>query len=49
MKYKNLNKFKDSFSNYTELRVQENRNNQISLINGDVTSNFSTITPSESV
>ena len=39
MKFENLNKFKDNFSNYTELRVQENRNNHINLTNGDVTSN----------
>ena len=41
MKYENLNQFKDSFSNYTELRVQENRNNRVNLTNGDVTSNVS--------
>ena len=39
MKYDKLNQFKDSFSNYTELRVQENRNNQVNLTNGDVTGN----------
>ena len=39
MKYDNLNQFKDSFSNYTELRVQENRNNRVNLTNGDVTGN----------
>ena len=44
MKYDNLKKFKDSFSNYTELRVQENRNNQVNLTNGDVTGNVSTKT-----
>ena len=44
MKYKNLNKFKDSFSDYTELRVQENRNNRVNLTNGDVTGNISTKT-----
>ena len=42
MKYKNLNQFKDNFSNYTELRVQENRNNRVSLTNGDVTGNVAT-------
>ena len=41
MKYNNLNKFKDNFSNYTELRVQENRNNRVILTNGDVTGNAS--------
>ena len=40
MKYEHLNQFKDNFSNYTELRVQENRNNHVNLTNGDVTSNF---------
>ena len=44
MKYDNLNKFKDSFSDYTELRVQENRNNRVNLTNGDVTGNISTKT-----
>lgn len=39
MKFKNLNKFKNSFKNYTELRVQENRNNHVNLTNGDVTGN----------
>ena len=39
MKYDDLNKFKDSFSSYTELRVQENRNNRVNLTNGDVTGN----------
>ena len=39
MKYDNLNEFKNSFSSYTELRVQENRNKRVSLINGDVTGN----------
>jgi len=42
MKYDNLNKFKDSFSDYTELRVQENRNNRVNLTNGDVTGNVAT-------
>ena len=44
MKYDNLNKFKNNFSNYTELRVQENRNNRLNLTNGDVTGNVSTKT-----
>ncbi|SVC02344.1 uncharacterized protein METZ01_LOCUS255198, partial [marine metagenome] len=44
MKYDNLNQFKDSFSNYTELRVQENRNNRMNLTNGDVTGNVATTT-----
>ena len=42
MKYNNLNQYKDNFSNYTELRVQENRNNRVNLTNGDVTSNIAT-------
>jgi len=42
MKYNNLNQFKDNFSNYTELRVQENRNNHVNLTNGDVTGNVTT-------
>ena len=41
MKYDNLNQFINSFSNYTELRVQENRNNRVNLTNGDVTGNVS--------
>ena len=44
MKYENLNQFKDSFSSYTELRVQENRNNRLNLTNGDVTGNLATTT-----
>ena len=44
MKYNNLNQFKDSFSNYTELRVQENRNNRVNLTNGDVTGNVASST-----
>ena len=39
MKFENLSQFEDNFLNYTELRVQENRNNHINLTNGDVTSN----------
>ena len=34
-----LNKFTSHFSAYTELRVQENRNNHISMVNGDVMGN----------
>ena len=44
MIYKNLDNFKDSFSSYTELRVQENRNNRVNLTNGDVTGNIATTT-----
>ena len=44
MKYENLNQFKDIFSNYTELRVQENRNNRVNLTNGDVTGNVTAVT-----
>ena len=36
---KDLNKFTSHFSAYTELRVQENRNNHISMVNGDVMGN----------
>ena len=35
----NLNKYKGSFKNYTELRAQENISKNIGLTNGDVTSN----------
>ena len=42
MKYDELNQFKDSFTSYTELRVQENRNNRVMLTNGDVTGNVAT-------
>ena len=35
---------KDSFSSYTELRVQENRNNRVNLTNGDVTGNVAATT-----
>ncbi len=42
MKYENLNKYKNKFKNYTELRVQENRNKRINLTNGDVTGNVTT-------
>jgi TldD protein len=44
MKYDNLNQFKDNFSSYTELRVQENRNNRVNMINGDVTGNVAATT-----
>ena len=44
MKHDNLNKFKNSFSDYTELRVQENRNNRLNLTNGDVTGNVAATT-----
>jgi TldD protein len=36
---KNLNKYSSYFSAYTELRIQENRNNHISMVNGDVMGN----------
>ena len=42
MKFENLNKYKTNFKNYTELRVQENRNKRINLTNGDVTGNVTT-------
>ena len=42
MEFENLNKYKANFKNYTELRVQENRNKRINLINGDVTGNATT-------
>ena len=42
MKFRNLNKYKTNFKNYTELRVQENRNKRINLTNGDVTGNVTT-------
>ena len=42
MKHESLNKYKDSFTHYTELRVQENRNNRVQLTNGDVTGNVAT-------
>ena len=44
MKHTTLNQFKDSFTNYTELRAQENRNNRVTLTNGDVTGNVSNVT-----
>ena len=42
MEFENLNKYKTNFKNYTELRVQENRNKRINLTNGDVTGNVTT-------
>ena len=36
---KDLNKYSSHFSTYTELRIQENRNNHISMVNGDVMGN----------
>jgi len=36
---KDLNKYSSHFSLYTELRMQENRNNHISMVNGDVMGN----------
>ena len=36
---KDLNQYSDFFSEYTELRMQENRNNRISMVNGDVMGN----------
>ena len=36
---KDLNKYSDYFSVYTELRMQDNRNNRISMVNGDVIGN----------
>lgn len=44
MKHTTLNQFKDSFTHYTELRVQENRNKRVMLTNGDVTGNVSNVT-----
>jgi len=38
-----LNKFKNSFKYYTELRVQENRNIRIGLLNGNLISNDQSI------
>ena len=39
MIYKDLNQYSGHFSEYTELRLQENRNNRISMVNGDVMGN----------
>ncbi|MFA7123356.1 MAG: DNA gyrase modulator, partial [Candidatus Delongbacteria bacterium] len=38
LKY-DLSKFKKEFTEYTELRVQENRTTNISLVNGNVMGN----------
>ena len=35
----NLRDYASQFSEYTELRVQENRNTRIALLNGDITGN----------
>ncbi|HQO09169.1 MAG TPA: TldD/PmbA family protein [Clostridiales bacterium] len=40
---KDLSKFKNEFAEYTELRVQENRNINITLVNGDVMGNQSSV------
>ena len=39
MIHKDLNQYSGHFSEYTELRLQENRNNRISMVNGDVMGN----------
>lgn len=39
---KDLEKYKQHFTEYTELRVQENRNFRISLVNGDIMGNSKT-------
>jgi len=39
----NLNQYKNSFKNYTELRVQENRSFRIGLLNGNLVSNDQSI------
>ena len=39
----NLNKYKSSFKNYTELRVQENRSFRVGLLNGSLVSNDQSI------
>ena len=39
MIYKDLNQYSGHFSEYTELRLQENRNNRISMVNGDIMGN----------
>ena len=36
---RDLNKYSNHFSEYTELRLQENRNNRISMVNGDIMGN----------
>jgi len=42
MVLKELNKYKEFFTEYTELRVQENRNFRISIVNGDIMGNNKT-------
>ena len=39
----NLNKYKNSFKHYTELRVQENRSFRLGLLNGNLVSNDQSI------
>ena len=39
----NLNQYKNSFKNYTELRVQENRSFRVGLLNGNLVSNDQSI------
>lgn len=39
MRYEGIGRFSSGFSEYTELRVQENRSLRISLLNGDVVGN----------
>ncbi|NOR45030.1 MAG: TldD/PmbA family protein [Candidatus Delongbacteria bacterium] len=41
---KDLTPFKKFFKEYTELRVQENRTTNISLVNGDIMGNATTVT-----
>lgn len=40
---KDLNQFKEKFTEYTELRVQENRTANITIVNGDVSNNNSSV------
>ena len=42
MVLKDLEKYKQYFTEYTELRVQENRNIRITMVNGDIMSNSRT-------
>ena len=44
MRTRDLNKYRDVFSLYTELRWQENRENRITLLNGEVAANTQTAT-----
>ena len=39
---KDLKRYSQYFTEYTELRVQENRNIRISMVNGDIMSNSRT-------